>query len=53
MLGKNCVFPKCSTSRKDKGITLFKVSTFDKTNDENIKWAKDLVDIILKRCVKD
>ena len=53
MPGKNCAFPKCSISRKDKGISLFKVLTPDKTNDENIKWTKDLIDIILKYCVKD
>ena len=53
MPGENCAFPKCSISRKDKGISLFKVLTPDKTNDENIKWTKDLIDIILKYCVKD
>ena len=53
MPGDNCAFPKCSISRKHKGISLFKVLTPDKTNGENIKWAKDLVDIILKYCVKD
>ena len=45
------VFPKGSTSRRDKGIILFNIP--DKTNDENIKWTKDLIDIILKYCVKD
>ena len=53
MPGENCAFPKCSTSRKDKGISLFKVPTPDKTNDESIKWTKDLIDIILKYRVKD
>ena len=53
MLGENCAFPKCSTSRKDKGISLFKVPTPDKTNHESIKWTKDLIDIILKYHVKD
>ena len=51
--GEKCASPKCGTSRKDKGISLFKVSTLGKTNDESIKWTKDLIDIILKYCVKD
>ena len=48
-----CVFPKCSASRKDKEISSFKIPTVDKTNDESIKWTKDLIDIILKYHVKD
>ena len=48
--GENCVFP---TSRKDKGISLFKVPTPDKSNSESIKWTKDLMDVILKYRVKD
>ena len=51
--GQNCVFPKCSASRKDKEISSFKIPTADKTNDESIKWTKDLIDIILKYHVKD
>ena len=39
MPGVKCAFPKCSTSRKDKGISLFKIPTPDKTNDESIKWT--------------
>ena len=53
MPGENCAFLKCSTSRKDKGTNLFKVPTPDKTNDGNIRWAKDLIDIILKYRGKD
>ena len=53
MPGGNCAFPKCSTSRKDKGISLFKVTNPDKTNDEGIKCSKGLTDIILKDRVKD
>ena len=41
------------TSREDKGISLFKVLTPDKTNTKNIKWMKDLADITLKYRVKD
>ena len=41
------------TSREEKGISLFKVLTPDKTNTENIKWKKDLADITLKHRVKD
>ena len=52
MPGENCAFPKCITSRKDKGISLFKVPTPDKTNDESIKWTKDLIDVTLKYRVK-
>ena len=36
---------------KNKGISLFRVPTPDKTNDENAKWMKDLIDIV-KYCVK-
>ena len=48
MPGEKCAFPRCSTSRKYKGIILFKVPAPDKTNDERIKWTKNLIDIILK-----
>ena len=51
MSRENCAFTKCSTSRK--GISSFKVPTPDETNDESIKWTKDLTDIILKYRVKD
>ena len=37
MLGENYAYPKFITSRKDKGISLFKVRTPDKTNGEIIK----------------
>ena len=53
MSAENCAFPKSNTSRKDKGISLFKVSTPDRTNDKSIKWTKDPIDIILKYHVKD
>ena len=53
MPGEKCAFPRCSTSRKYKGIILFKVPAPDKTNDERIKWTKNLIDIILKYRVKD
>ena len=53
MPGESCVFPKCSTSRKDKMISLFKVQTPDKSNDQSILWIKDLTNIILKYSVKD
>ena len=32
---------------------VYKVPAPDKTNDENIKWTKDLINIILKYCIKD
>ena len=50
---EKCAFRKCSTSRKDKRISLFKAPTSDKTNDESIKWAKGLIDITLKQLLKD
>ena len=53
MPGENCTFPKCSTSRKDNRISLFKVPNPGKTNDESINCTKDLTDIILKYRVKD
>ena len=34
---KKTAFPKCSNSKKDKEISLFKVLASDKTNDESIK----------------
>ena len=48
MLFQNAVF----LSRNGKGISLFKILTPDKTNDESIKWTKYLIDIILKHRVK-
>ena len=53
MPGENFPFLKCSTSRKVKGISLFEVPAPDKTNDESIKWTKDLINIFLKYLVKD
>ena len=59
MPGENCAFPKCSNSRKDKIVSLFKVLTPDKTNDANIKWTRDLIynryyfDISCKRSISD
>ena len=53
MPGENFPFLKCSSSRKDKGISLFEVPAPDKTNDESIKWTKDLKNIFLKYLVKD
>ena len=50
---ENCVLPKCITSKKNKGSSLFKVPTPGKTNDESIQWTKDLIDIILKYRAKD
>ena len=47
MPGENCAFPKCSTSRKDKGVSLSDVPAPDKTNDESMKWTKDLINIAL------
>ena len=44
MPGENWVFPKCSTSRKDKG---------QKMDKSGQKWTKDLIDIIFKYRVKD
>ena len=53
MPGETFPFLKCSSSRKDKGISLFEVPAPDKTNDESIKWTKDLKNIFLKYLVKD
>ena len=53
MSRENCAFPKCSTSRKDKGISLLKVPSPDKANNESIKWTKDITDITLKYHLKD
>ena len=49
----NHALPKCITSKKNKGSSLFKVPTPGKTNDESIQWTKDLIDIILKYRAKD
>ena len=53
MPGENCGFPKCSTSRKDKGFSLFKVPNPDKNNNQSFKWTKNLVDNTVKYLVKD
>ena len=52
MPGENCGFPKCSTSRKDKGFNLFKVPNPDKNNNQSFKSTKNLVDNTVKYCVK-
>ena len=51
-LSDNCAFPKCSTSRKDKLISLPEVPTPDKTNNESIERTKDFRDFIIKYRVK-
>ena len=57
---ENCALPKCITSKKDKGSSLFKVPTPGKTNDESIQWTKDLIyykryyfEISCKRSISD
>ena len=46
MLGKNCAIAVCSISKKDKGISIFKVPLAN--NEFKKKWSQDLVNIILK-----
>ena len=46
MPGKNCAIPGCSISRKDKGISIFKVPLAN--NEFSKKWSQDLINIILK-----
>ena len=51
MPGKTCAFHSsfsssnifCGISRKDKGISLFKVPTPNKTSGKSIKYTKDLM----------
>ena len=43
---QNCAIPGCSISRKDKGISIFKVPLAN--NEFNKKWSQDLINIILK-----
>ena len=51
MLGENCATPGWSISRKDKGISIFKVPLAN--NEFNKKWSQDLVNIILKYRQRD
>ena len=51
MPGENCAIPGCSISRKDKGISIFKVPLAN--NEFNKKWRQDLINIILKYRQRD
>ena len=51
MPGENCAIPKCSTSRKNKDISIFKVPL--PNNEFNKKWSKQLIDEILKYRQRD
>ena len=44
--GENCTIPGCSISRKDKGISIFKVPL--PNNEFSKKWSQGLINIILK-----
>ena len=46
MPGENCAIPGSSISRKDKGISIFKVSLAN--NEFNKKWSQNLINFILK-----
>ena len=51
MPGENCAIPGCSISRKDKGISIFKLPLAN--NEFNKKWSQDLINIILKYRKRD
>ena len=51
MLGENCAVPVCSISKKDKGISIFKVPLAN--NEFNKKWSQDLINFILKYRQRD
>ena len=51
MPGANCSIYNCSTSRKDKGIAIFKNPAGD--DDFNRKWRENLVNIITRDRVID
>ena len=44
--GENCAIFGCSTSRRNKGISIFKVPL--PNNEFNKKWNRDLINIITK-----
>ena len=46
MPGENCAIVGCSTSRRHKGISIFKVPL--PNNEFNKKWNRDLINIITK-----
>ena len=46
MPGENCAIVGCSTSRRHKGISIFKVPL--PNNELNKKWNRDLINIITK-----
>lgn len=51
MPGENCSIYNCSTSRKNKGISIWKLPT--PNNDFNKKWREDLISVILRDRDKD
>ena len=46
MPGENCAIFGCSTSRRHKCISIFKVSS--PTNDANKKWSNELINVIIR-----
>ena len=51
MPGANCAIVNCSSSRKDKGVGIFKVPTGK--DDESEKWRAEMLNIITKDRVVD
>ena len=51
MPGANCAIVNCSSSRKDKGVGIFKVPTGK--DDESKKWRAEMLNIITKDRVVD
>ena len=51
MPGENCAIYGCSSSRRNKGISLWKLPT--PNTDFNKKWRADLLNIVLKDRVMD
>ena len=53
MPGANCSIAGCSTSRRHKGISIFKIPKAKSEVPEYIKWREDLINVIARDRVID
>ena len=51
MPGDNCAFNQCGTSRRTKGVGLFKLPAAK--DEESTNWRRDFLNVITKYRVKD
>ena len=51
MPGDNCAFNQCGTSRRTKGVGLFKLPTAN--DEESTRWRREFLNVITRYRVKD